>query len=255
MCLFFLVFFWCSIHKVQRVGLQDFEWFEGEEHWPSLFSSSLFIVLFVCLWPNVKTSHQQTIETLWHSKNIIAAVGKNFIDCKHSKTGYVFWTGSLQRRLVIWSSATWRNTLTPTTRTSWATTTRSAGQETPECDSWSMMSTCEWPASVHVCVHGSWSGSLILVCYCLELNWPVFLKPLRSHKTALQKIFFTVLEWWLLWLLQANKMMWRNNFSDYYHFMPICVITIPWRHHFQIWIIGRLCVLLHWHTFVYKHCF
>ena len=102
MCLFFLVFFWCSIHKVQRVGLQDFEWFEGEEHWPSLFSSSLFVVLFVCLWPNVKTSHQQTIETLWHSKNIIAAVGKNFIDCKHSKTG-VMCFGQVHCRGGSWS--------------------------------------------------------------------------------------------------------------------------------------------------------
>ena len=174
MCLFFLVSFWSSLDKAKRVWLQDFEWFEGEEHWPSLSSSSsLFVV--VCLWPDVKTSHQQTTETLWHSKNIVDAVGKSFTDCKHSKTGvldrftviicfgqvhcdYLFWTGSLQKRLVIWSSATWRSTLTPTTRTSWATTTRSAGQETPECDSWSTMSTCEWPASVCVCVHGSWSG-------------------------------------------------------------------------------------------------
>lgn len=67
MCLFFLVFFWCSIHKVQRVGLQDFEWFEDEEHWPSLFSSSLFVVLFVCdqMWKpaiNKPLKHSDTAE-------------------------------------------------------------------------------------------------------------------------------------------------------------------------------------------------
>lgn len=61
MCLFFLISFWSSLHKVKTVWLQDFE---GEDHWPSLSSSSsLFVVvLFVTKCKNQpSTNHWNTL--------------------------------------------------------------------------------------------------------------------------------------------------------------------------------------------------
>ena len=77
--------------------------------------------------------------------------------CHYLHWLFLFFPGSLPKRLVTWSSVTSPSIRTPTMRTLWATTTRNAGPGMPECASWNTTSTCEsWSYSSTMLTGGAW---------------------------------------------------------------------------------------------------